>query len=468
MSVLEKCSTIVWRKFGVRRLVRSLYLETQTKHYGLGTAISMIVGILVGSGIFFKADDILGFTGGSVALSVLVFFIGAFCVIFGNITLSQLAARTDRKGGVIAYFEEFISAKTAAAFGWFQMFAYYPSIMVVVSWVAGIYTTILFNLPSTLELQIFIGLCYMVFFHVLNYFSLKSGGRFQNVATIMKLVPLLGIGLVGIFWRAPVPVTTETLVTPFDQIGWSWLAALAPIAFSFDGWVISTSITHEVRNAKRNMPIALTIGPLVVLAVYLAYFLGMVSIVGPEYILANGDATIYDIGIILFGPRGGQLILSFVLIAVLGVVNGLVLGNLRLPQALAEKGMVPNSKKVKVIDEKTQLSPYAALASFAISFVWMSVHYLTQKTAILAGGDVSEIAIVFSYITYVILYLKVIQLHQAGKIPSALFGKVFPILGILGSATIVVGGVISNPTYVPFFLLACLLVFLAGYTYYKK
>lgn len=443
-------------------------MENKQKHYGLGTAISMIVGICVGSGIFFKADDILSFTGGHVGLSVLVFFIGAFCVIFGNITLSQLAAKTDRRGGVIAYFEEFISEKAAAAFGWFQLFAYYPSILVVVSWVAGSYSTILFRLPATLELQMLFGLGYMLFFHVLNYFSLRLGAAFQNLATIMKLLPLIGIGLIGIFWQAPALTTTAELTVPIDQVGWSWLAALAPIAFSFDGWVVSTSITHEVKNAKRNMPLALTIGPLVVLGVYLAYFLGMVAIVGPEYILANGDNTIYDIGVTLLGPQGGQIILSFVLLAVLGVVNGLVLGNLRLPQALAEKGMIPNSKKVKLIDPKTMLSPYAALASIGISLLWLALHYLTQKTGILAGGDVSEISIVFSYITYVILYLRVIKMHQAGEITSPLFGKLFPIFGMVGSAVIVVGGIVSNPTFVPIFLVLCLLVFLAGYTYYKK
>lgn len=445
-----------------------IFLETEKKHYGLSTAISMIVGICIGSGIFFKADDILSYTGGHVGLSVLVFFIGAFCVIFGSITLSQLAALTDRSGGVVAYFEEFISPKAASAFGWFQMFAYYPSISVVVSWVAGIYTTMLLNLPSTLEVQVGIGTVYLISFHILNYYSIKLGGSFQNIATIMKLIPLIGIGIIGIFWNTPYPETIQELIVPVQEVGWSWLAALAPIAFSFDGWVVSTSITHEVKNAKRTMPLALTIGPLIVLGVYVAYFLGMVAMVGPEYILQHQDSTIYDIGTMLFGTYGGKLILFFILIAVLGVVNGLVLGNLRLPQSLAQKEMIPNSTKIKKIDLRTQLSPYAALTSIIISLIWMCVHYLTQKTEILSGGDVSEIAIVFSYITYVFLYYKVIQMNKEGKISSPIFGKLFPILGILGSAVIVIGGIVSNPTFVPIFLIVCACIFISGYIYYRK
>jgi amino acid transporter len=72
------------------------------------------------------------------------------------------------------------------------------------------------------------------------------------------------------------------------------------------------------------------------------------------------------VGISLLGERGGSIILSFVLIAILGVTNGVIMGMLRLPQALAEKNMLPNSAKVKRIDPKSQLSPAAAQIAFAI------------------------------------------------------------------------------------------------------
>lgn len=443
-------------------------METNQKHYGLGTAISMIVGILVGSGIFFKTDDILSFTGGSIGISVLVFFIAAFCVIFGSITISQLAARTDSEGGVVAYFEEFISTHSGSAFGWFQMFAYYPTIAVVVSWVAGIYTTVLLGLPATLELQVLIGVLYLIFFHALNYLSARGGGAFQNLATFLKLIPLLGIALIGIFWNQPQPVPPAELAVPITNVGAGWLAALAPTAFSFDGWIISTSITQEVKNAKRTMPIALTIGPLLVLVIYASYFLGIVNLAGPEYILALRDNAIYDIGQILMGPAGGQILLVFILIAVLGVVNGLVLGNIRLPHALAVKGMIPGSDRLKQVSETTQLSPRAALSSLGISLAWMAVHYLTQKTGMLAGGDVSEIAIVFSYVFYILLYLRVMRMRREGVIESNFFGTVLPVLAIIGSGIIVVGGIVSNPFYVPVFLLFCLFLSYAGYRYSRR
>ena len=102
--------------------------------YGLFTAIAMIVGIVIGSGIFFKSDNILVATGGSVALGVLVFCIAAIAIIFGSLTISQLASRSSKEGGLIAYAEEYYNKSTSCAFGWFQTFLYFPTLIAVVSW----------------------------------------------------------------------------------------------------------------------------------------------------------------------------------------------------------------------------------------------------------------------------------------------------------------------------------------------
>ncbi|GAA0358278.1 APC family permease [Alkalibacterium iburiense] len=438
----------------------------EEQRYGLGTTISMIVGICIGSGIFFKADDILIETGGNVWLGVLVFIIGAFCVIFGSMTLSQLASRTKKRGGVISYYEEFISSKAASAFGWFQLFVYFPTITAVVSWVSGIYTVSLFGLSSSLEFQTAIGFGYLSFFFLMNYVSYKMGGRFQNVTTVVKMIPLIGIGLAGLFWTQSSPsIPSGVALVETSQVGWGWLAALAPIAFSFDGWIVSTSITQEVKNHRRNMPIALAIGPLIVLAVYLTFFLGMVSVVGSEYILTMGDEAINQVGYSLFGASGERILLAFVLIAILGVVNGISLGYIRLPHTLASKGMIPSSQTFMKVKDKTGLSPQSAVFAYVITVFWLGVHYLTQRFDILRGGDISEIAIVFSYLAYTLLYIKVIQLKRRQVITSRFLGYVAPVLGLAGSLIILVGGLFSNPLYSPLFLLFSFMVCVIGYVY---
>lgn len=444
-------------------------MRKEKQHYGLLTAITMIVGIVIGSGIFFKADDILSFTGGNVALGVLVLCIGAFSIIFGSVSLTEFSIRTTKSGGLVAYFEDFVSPVVASGFGWFQTFLYYPAINVIVSWAAGIYTCLLFQLPNTLEMQVMIGSGYLLLIFLMNIFSYRLAGTFQNITTIIKLIPLLGVALLGFFWTKGTPDIPSTVTAVHStNVGWGWLAALAPVAFSYDGWPIATSITPEVKNARRNMTIALTVGPLIVLSVYVLYFLGMNKILGPEYILSMGDQAIYEIGNLVFGHYGGNLILLFVIISVLGVTNGVTLGSLRMPQSLATKNMIPNAEKVSLIDEKLQLSKASCWISLLVTFFWMFVHYLTQKSGILGHGDISEIAIVFGYICYAALYIRVIQLFLKKEIKGVFKGLIAPLFGILGSTIIMVGGIVSNPVYMPIFIFICLLLAIVGSYYYQK
>lgn len=438
------------------------------QHYGLFTAITMIIGIVIGSGIFFKADDVLFYTGGDLALGVLLFCIGAINIIFGSLTLTELSIRTDKSGGFVGYYEDFISKKVASAFGWFQTFVYYPTLISVISWVAGIYTCSLLGIEGTLEAQIAIGLLYMVIIYAVNIFSLKLGGYFQNLSTVIKLIPLLGIAIIGIFWGAPNPeIPAGVEMISKSDVGLGWLAGLAPIAFSYDGWIIATSITNEVKNPKRNMPLALAIAPMVVLGVYLLYFLGLNNMLGAEYIMSLGDNAVNQAGALLLGSNGNTIMLIFLIISILGVVNGVTLGSLRMPQALASKEMIPGAKKIEKIDDKIQLSIGSCIISFIVALAWMGIHYFTQKTGILSGSDVSEISIVFSYVCYTLLYVKVIQMKKENVVTSIFRGVVCPILGLIGSAIILIGGIISNPTYVPIFIIFCLMVCVVGYVYYR-
>lgn len=446
-----------------------MIMEEPQKNYGLMTAISLIVGVCIGSGIFFKSDNILVLTNGNVQQSIWIFLIAAFCVITGSITIGQLAVRTEEAGGVVAYFEDFVSRSFGSGFGWFYLFVYYPTITAVVPWVASIYTLQLFNIRGSLELQILIAAIYLVFAFAMNYLSLVMAGRFQNLATIGKLIPLIGIGIISLFWNEPtatVPLSHEMASHSPSTFG--WLSALTPMAFSFEGWIVATGISHEVKNAKRSMPIALFVGPLVVLAIYLTYFLGLVKIVGAPQILALGDGVVSAVGQALLGPVGDKVLTFFVLLAVLGVVNGMTLSFIRMPQALALRGMIPYSEKVKQINFERGLSPASTLFAMVLSFVWLTIHYFVQKFHLLGASDVSEIAIIFSYVGYVVLYVKVIQMAKEGKINNPLLGKIIPVFAIFGSIVIIIGGYIASPTYVPFFILFCLVVCYLGYRYDKR
>ena len=431
--------------------------------YGLFTAIAMIVGIVIGSGIFFKSDNILVATGGSVALGVLVFCIAAIAIIFGSLTISQLASRSSKEGGLIAYAEEYYNKSTSCAFGWFQTFLYFPTLIAVVSWVAGIYICILFGIEGTLEKQMLIGLAIMVFLFVINTLSAKLGGLFQNASTIIKLIPLLLIAVAGLVFGDTSSVSFSD-ITAMKSTG--WIDAIAPIAFSFDGWVVSTSISHEIKDSKRNLPKALIIAPIFILIVYVLYFVGISMYIGPETIMSLGDAHVDLAANNLLGPWGAKIVLIFVIISIMGTINGLTLGMRRLPHSLSVRNMFPKSKVINKIDEKLLMPVNSAIVAFIIAIVWYIAHYLTTKFGLLPNSDISEISITMSYTMYILLYVKVIQLGRQGKISGIWNTIINPVLAIIGSLIILFGSMGNQLFWI--YAAFCLLVMLLAVLFCKK
>lgn len=411
--------------------------------YGLFTAVGMIVGIVIGSGIFFKSDNILIATNGSIALGVLVFCIAAMGIIFGSLTVSELAARSNKAGGIITYAEESYNKSVACAFGWFHTFLYYPTLVAVVSWVAGIYICMLFGFNSTLELQIVIGLAVMTIAYAVNILSAKFGGLFQNASTVIKIIPLIVIAIAGVLFGESGTVILSD-VTSMKSFG--WIAAIAPIAFSFDGWIMSTSISHEIKDSKKNLPKALVMAPLFILAIYLLYFVGISMYVGPETIMSLGDAHVDVAANNLFGPFGAKIILIFVVISILGTVNGITIGHTRLPYSLSIRGMFPKYKTFSKVNEKLGMPVQSSIIAFVIAIVWFIIHYVVMKFEMLPNGDISEISITINYLLYILLYFKVFKMGISGEIKGLWKGKINPTLATIGSL-IILAGSIKNPLF---------------------
>lgn len=442
-------------------------MEQKRETYRLMTAIAMIVGIVIGSGIYFKADDILKYTGGNDFLGFLVLLIGAACIIFGSLSLSELSKRTAVSGGLTGYFETFLSPSLAAGFGWFQTFIYFPSITAIISWVAAIYTSILFAWDLTFELQIFLGLGYIILFSAINILSRVLGGYFQNFATVIKLIPLIIIAIAGLVWNQALPVLPngidEFVVT---ASGWSWLTALVPLAYSYDGWTVAINIAPEVINPKKNMTKALIIGPFIILLTYLLFFDGMNRILGASFIMSVGDSAIYYAISRVLGERFSSAVMVVIVISVLGVLNGVLLGGMRMPQALAEKGII-QSKKLALINPRLQVSVFSCILFTCLSVGWLVIHYFVHKYQLLAGSDVSEISVVFNYLCYAVLYAAVIRLHRNGEIKSKITGLATPSLAILGSILILIGSLFSSPLYVSLFIFICFVVNYVGSKMYR-
>lgn len=431
--------------------------------YGIFTAIAMVVGIVIGSGIFFKSDNILVATGGSVALGVLVFCIAATAIIFGSLTISELASRNTEAGGVIAYAENSYNKSVGCAFGWFQAFLYYPTIIAVVSWVAGIYICMLFGLDGGLSMEVGIGLAIVVVLFIFNSLSAKLGGYFQNGSTIIKLIPLIFIAIVGLAFGDASQISFSD-VTTMQSVG--WITAIAPIAFSYDGWIVATSIGHEIKDSRKNLPKALVVAPIIILLVYIIYFVGVCTYIGPEAVMQLGDGHVNLIANEILGPVGAKVILVFVIVSVVGTVNGLILGLIRLPYSLAIRDMFPKSETVSKLSDKNSMPVNSAIVAFILSIVWIVIHYFTTKFGVLVNSDISEISITVSYAMYILLYVKVFKLGRTGEVKGIFRGTINPILAIMGSLIILLGSIGNKLFWV--YAILCSLVLLSAVLYWRN
>jgi len=441
-------------------------MEEQRRGYGLFTTIAMIVGIVIGSGIFFKSDDMLGYTGGNVGLAVLVFCIAAFTIVFGCLTFSQLAALTDKPGGVITYANEFVGKRWASMFGWFQIFIYYPTLTVLISWVVGIYVSLTMGWEMDFWRFCVIGLIWFFICFGYNILSAKIGGVFQEAAVIIKLIPLFAIAIGGLIFGDPIAAIqnpSPEAIEATKTLG--WVAAIGPIAFSFDGWVVSMAVAHEVRNSKRNVPRALVAAPLFVLAAYLMYFLGITGYLGPQAVMELGDGSVATAATNLIGPTFASIIYVFVTISVMGTVNGVILGYIRLPYSLALRNAIPFSNSLKKVDPKLNMPVNSAFFAIAISGVWWIIHWAQNEYSLLINGDIAEIAISMSYLLYIVLYYQVFKLWRQGKVKGIWYGVVCPVFATLGSLFVLIGG-LTNPQFI-IFVIICMFAIVGGFLYGK-
>lgn len=426
--------------------------------YSLFTTVAMIVGIVIGSGIFFKSDNILVATGGSIGLGVLLFTVAAISIIFGGLSIAELASRNSNSGGIIAYAESSYNKSVACSFGWFQTFLYFPSITAVLSWIFGVFLCMLFGVNTSLFVQMLIGFIAMAVLFITNVLSVKIGAYIQNAATIIKLLPLLFIAVAGLIFGNPGSAFTNT--TSQGVPSSVWIGAIAPIAYSFDGWIVSTSISSEIKNPKRNLPLALIISPLIILLVYILYFIGITTLVGPSKVMELGDSHVSFAATMILGNFGAKILLTFVVISIMGTLNGIIIGSIRLPHALSERGMYPNSKLFSKINTNYGVSVHSAIAAFSVCSIWVIINFITQQFNLLPNSDVSDIAIAFNYAGYILLYLYIYKMKIKGEIKGIFRGIVTPTLAILGSI-IVLGGVFNNPLFIYYLIFSAVIIILA-------
>ncbi len=420
------------------------------KKYGLLTAICMVVGIVMGSGVFFKAQTVLQKTEGNMVLGILAWLIGGAIMLCCIWAFSIMATKYEKVNGVVDYAEATVGPKYGYMVGWFLTFAYYPTLTSVLAWLSARYTLVFLTsaFPDTFVLMIpaseggcVVGpecMALSVFFlcasYAINALSPKLAGHFQVATTIIKLIPLVLMAVVGIIFGliSDNGVLMENLTyAGAKAAGNPLFAAVVATSFAYEGWIIATSINAELKDSKKNLPIALIAGGIIIVSVYIFYYIGVAGGADVKALMAGGATVAY---INVFGSKFGNILNVFVAISCMGTLNGLMLGCTRGIYALAARKEGPHPEMFSQVDKITNMPNNSSILGLLLCGIWFFFFYGANLASFnwfgLFGFDSSELPIITVYAMYIPIFIQFMR-KATDLGPVKRFAA--PILGICGS-----------------------------------
>ena len=464
-----------------------------TKKYGLITAICMVVGIVIGSGVFFKAQNILNLTSGNMPLGILAWIIGGLIMIFCAYCFSVLSTKYNKINGIVDYAEATCGQKYGYNIGWYMATIYTPCITSVLAWVSARYTLVIFGMQDpTTGLCLSLSCLYLIISYAINSLSPIIAGKLQVSTTALKLIPIVLMAVVGTIYGlvvTPDGSTQSILISNFATAGNSNMSALfgavVATAFAYEGWILATSINSELEDAKKNLPKALIIGTAIVVAAYIMYYIGVAGGASVQSLMNDGATVAFKN---VFGKVGGTILNVLIAISCLGTLNGLMVSCTRNMYSLAvrNKGISPNT--LKQVDLATNMPTNSGIVGLVLCAIWLFYFFIANLDTVLIGNysagsanwlikllgtlnketnmyqvgwfafDSSELPIVALYAMYIPIFIKMMGLKEL----SIAKRIVMPILAIIASAFMIIAAIYSHKWGVMYFLIIFAIVMLIG------
>lgn len=470
----------------------------------------VMVGTVIGSGIFFKADNILSATQGSIALGALCWALFGVIIYFAANSLAQFAMRTNETAGVTSYMKLAYGNKVAYIFGFFWTFIYFPVYIGFIPTVAGDYFGQILMATGATEVGPYFKYAFAAVFLALEFvcvmLSQTLPARLASGATIIKLIPLFVVGILGLIltdaaaaesamYGADALAAAGTEPATFEgsaSVFMMMLAALPPIAFAFDGWANVTTLTGEIKDPEKTLPKAFAMGIVLILVVYLLYFVGVSLMVTPEVVVALGNSYAGVAGQVVFGGAYGIVILNtFICISVAGTAMGFLIAGSRAPLGLSKQGSFKDNgffAKVNKAGVPANATIVVVALSYAVlAFSLMCEYFMQQVNAGAEVGTfgtyfakwapmIDSVPIVTFYLFLCLLFVYLIKNHKDWGL--GFFKGVFsPCMAIFGSVILLFGSFIAidttdftmafDPVQISFPII-CILLTLIGLKWYKE
>jgi APA family basic amino acid/polyamine antiporter len=312
--------------------------QNLTRQIGLGTATALVVGEVIGVGIFLTPAGMAKSLGSPFWLLVVWLAMGLMALC-GALCYGELAARYPEAGGGYVYLREAYGPGLAFLYGWMALLVVDPGLTAALAVGLASYMGYIFKLsPSGIKV---VAVASIIMLAAINIRGLRLGAWLVRWLTIFKLGSLLfllawGLGLQLGNWSNFVPLVARRA----DSIPLAGALAGGTVAafFSFGGWWDVSKVAGEVREPARTLPRALTYGVLIVTLAYLLVSLVFIYLVPIERV-ASGETFAAQAGEALFGRAGGEIFSGIIVVTVLGSMAAFITAAPRVYFAMARDGV---------------------------------------------------------------------------------------------------------------------------------
>ena len=371
---------------------------------GLISAIAVLVGSTIGSGIFRSPAGIAAKVP-AIGIYVAIWVLGGLFTLCGALTYAELSALFPNTGGVFVYLREGFGRLPAFLFGWSELLILRASALGAIATVFAEYLLRLLGQPVSVEVHSaagvvqqsapavhYVAIAAIVLVAGFNIAGVNLGAAVQNMTTGAKYGALLVLALAAFVLgpRLPAPTTVEPLTRSSASIA-SFGLALISILWVYDGWADVTFVSGEVKRPSRNLPLALIVGTGSVLAIYLLINLAYLRVLDINQI-AGSRLVAADAAYRIVGAPAVRLVSLAVMISAFGTLNGSMMTGPRIFFAMADEGLF--LRRIAAVHRRLK-TPYVAIslaAALAVIFVMVRTFEQLADTFVLgiwpfyAGG----------------------------------------------------------------------------------
>jgi len=314
-------------------------IETPTRELARAVgplgAVAIVVGSIIGSGIFLVPHNVAQHVG-TVTSLLLVWVVGGILSLGGALSLAELGAATPEAGGIYVYLRQAYGRLPAFLYSWSALAVIESGSVATLAVAFGIYAASLFPLGVAAQKLLAAGV--IVVLTGINILGVRQGAAVQTIFTAAKLLGLAIIVGYALFAPGVAPLASSfPLPTPHTTAS-SFGVALIGVLWAYQGWQVLSYASGEVKDPGRVLPRSYFFGTLLVVVVYLSANLAYLSVL-PLRALAEHQRVAAKAMEVLAGRRGAAFVSALILCSIFGALNGTILGGARVCYAMARDGL---------------------------------------------------------------------------------------------------------------------------------